>query len=153
MKQQALKLLHPLRRIYWRVARPKTFGVKVAVYSPDDTKVILVQHRYGSQMLMLPGGAIERGETEENAARREIKEELDIEISDLRLRHTFVSDSEGKRDTVYLFSARSAHQPIPNPSELSEAYFVTLDDLPDATSPATRRRLNEIRSNSYSTKW
>jgi 8-oxo-dGTP pyrophosphatase MutT (NUDIX family) len=153
MKRLALKLLHPIRRLYWKIAKPKTFGVKVAIYSPNEQEVILVRHRYGSSALMLPGGALEKGETIEQAAEREILEELNIKISNLRHLHTYVSEGEGKRDTVYLFSATSEQIPNPNPSEIDTATFVSVNELPRTVSPATRRRLKEIQSNAYSETW
>lgn len=153
MMNALVSFAHPLRKIYWHIFRPKTFGVKVVIYTPDRTKVLLVQHRYGSGQLMLPGGAIERGEPEEAAARREVIEELNVEIDDVRLRHVFRTNAEGKQDTVFLFTAVCRGEPVANPAELAAVVFCALDELPDATSSATRRRLDEIAADQFSNTW
>lgn len=153
MRNLLVRAAHPLRRLYWRAFKPRTFGVKVAVFSPDRRNVLLVRHRYGSASLMLPGGAIEKNETGERAARREILEELGIEIDEVELRHTFRSNSEGKRDTVMLFTAIHTQPPIADPAELSAVEACPIDALPADVSPATRRRLSELERNSFSSTW
>ncbi|UYY58826.1 NUDIX domain-containing protein [Sphingomonas sp. S2-65] len=153
MKKKVYSVLHAARRIYWRVAKPKTFGVKVAIYSADRSNILLVQHRYGAEMLMLPGGGVGRGETPHQAAQREVTEELAIELHDLTFLHDFVSSGEGKRDTIHFFSATATQQPTPDPAEIATAEYYPLDRLPANTSPATRRRLDEIQSNTFSPAW
>ena len=57
-------------------------GVRVAVFD-EDGRVLLVRHRYekeGRDVWMLPGGAIEEGETSRDAAIREVLEETGLII-------------------------------------------------------------------------
>ncbi|GIF70448.1 hypothetical protein Ais01nite_84830 [Asanoa ishikariensis] len=69
----AFKLLHRMRSVYWRIAKPTTYGVKALIIHPADTdRVLLVQHSYGDTSLWsLPGGGYKPArETPEEAARR-----------------------------------------------------------------------------------
>ena len=63
-------------RIYWRIAKPVTFGVR-AVVQAQDGRVLLVKHTY-DKYWYLPGGAVKRGEAAEAALTRELREELGI---------------------------------------------------------------------------
>ena len=55
-------------------------GVRIAVFD-DHNRVLLVRHHYkdeGRDVWMLPGGAIEKGETSKDAAIREVLEETGL---------------------------------------------------------------------------
>ncbi len=96
MKRLLLAAIHPARKIYWRVFRPKTAGVKVAIRQAATGDILLVRHSYGGGSWMLPGGATERGETPEHAAAREIREELGLHIGQLSLLACYESSNEGE---------------------------------------------------------
>ncbi len=103
LKAKLAPYLLPIARIYWRIVRPKTFGVKVVLLHPTiPENVLLVLHSYGSATLWnLPGGGYSpKRETPENAAKREVQEELGIEVADLRTLGSYVTQAEGKHDTV-----------------------------------------------------
>jgi 8-oxo-dGTP diphosphatase len=56
--------------------------VRVAIILFKDDKILLVRHRKHQQNYwVLPGGTVEWGETLEKAAKREIKEETNLEIA------------------------------------------------------------------------
>ncbi|MEH3037417.1 MAG: NUDIX domain-containing protein [Sphingomonas adhaesiva] len=140
-----LSLLYPVRRRAMALLRWKTRGVKVLLFDPDG-RVLLVRHGYGrSDLFMLPGGGVARRESPAAAAVREIREELDCAITDPTPIATYRARAEGRRDTVHLFSARTADRPTPDGREIIEARFVALDALPGTTSAATRRRIAEWR--------
>jgi 8-oxo-dGTP pyrophosphatase MutT (NUDIX family) len=140
-----LKRLFPLQRILWRRLRPATCGVKMMLFNSQG-ELVLIRNSYGrSDLFVLPGGGVRPFEAPEAAARREIREELGIEIIDLTLRSTHASTGEGKRDTIFLYEAMTVQTPRPDGIELEEARFFALDDPPPQTSPATLRRLAEYR--------
>lgn len=44
----AFRLLHRIRGVYWRIAKPTTYGVKALIVHPVDAgRVLLVRHSYG----------------------------------------------------------------------------------------------------------
>ena len=135
--------LHRIRRLVWRVLRPRTRGVKVMVFNQAD-EVLLVRHNYGNTALfMLPGGGIRPLEAPERAAVREIREELACALAELVFVSVHASTHEGKRDTVHLYRARVAGEVRIDGFEIAEARYFALDALPASVSPATRRRLAE----------
>ncbi|MEM7678845.1 MAG: NUDIX hydrolase [Myxococcota bacterium] len=90
-------------RVYWAIRRPNTHGALVAVWHRD--RILLVQNSY-TRYLSLPGGYVRRNETGRQAAVRELKEEINLEVSLDRLVPTYdqVREWEGKQDRVEIFT-------------------------------------------------
>jgi 8-oxo-dGTP pyrophosphatase MutT (NUDIX family) len=66
------------------VARPRLRGVKCVVRDADG-RVLFVRHTYGDRRAWeLPGGGARRGEEAGQAARREAREELGVDLLDWR---------------------------------------------------------------------
>lgn len=135
---------HQVFRLYWKVVKPTTLGVKV-ILADARGHILLVRTRY-QRGWALPGGGVHKCETPELAAVREIREELGIaiEIDDLRLLGLLSSFQEGKSDYVAVFEAPidSAVRMGIGP-EIEVAAWYPANELPRDTSPATRRRLEE----------
>src|SRR5215210_5985569 len=66
-----------LARVWWRLRRPDHDGAVVAVWL--DGRILAVQQSYRSN-LSWPGGGIRRGEEPREAARRELREELGLDV-------------------------------------------------------------------------
>ena len=144
MRRALIDWGHRLRRRAMALARWRTRGVKVMAYDGAG-RLLLVRHSYGrSDLWMLPGGGIGRRETPEAAARREVLEELGCGLDALRPLGVFHATAEGRRDTVHLFRAELVGDPRPDGVEVADAAFFPPDALPEATSPATRRRVAEL---------
>lgn len=145
-KKLAIRIAHPLRKIYWRIAKPEGFGVKVMAFDADG-RLLLVRHSYGrSDLWMLPGGAIDKGEEAEAAAIRELKEETALDAINLTLFAHYLNNWEGKRDHVALFSCAVDGTLQIDKQEIIEARFFTLDTLPESISAATYRRVGDWRN-------
>lgn len=99
-----IDFLMPTVRLYWRIAKPKTYGVKVLIVD-DARRCLLVSHTYGDRGLWnIPGGGyVPKRETAFDAAKREVREELGVEPKQLHVLGTYQTDGEGKRDTVTMF--------------------------------------------------
>jgi ADP-ribose pyrophosphatase YjhB (NUDIX family) len=145
MKKAALQIAFRLRRWLYPRLGVRTRGVKVMVFNPAG-ELLLVRHSYGnSSEFLIPGGGLRPFEAPEKGAAREIREEVGMTLSDLKLAGRFHSKAEGWGDTVHLFTALGLGPPKPDNLEIEEARFFPLDALPDTISPSTRRRIEEYR--------
>jgi ADP-ribose pyrophosphatase YjhB (NUDIX family) len=136
------KLFHTL----FVLKRPMTLGVRGLVHDRERNSIFLIRHTYvpGWQ---LPGGGVEKGETMGEALARELQEEGNITISaPPALQSIHFNRTSSPRDHVGLYLVEAFHQTEPKrpDHEIAEAGFFPLDTLPDATTPATRRRLAEV---------
>jgi ADP-ribose pyrophosphatase YjhB (NUDIX family) len=82
---------------WWKITKPKTFGARALLIKNES--ILLVKHSYGP-FWYLPGGGLKRGETYEEALKREMKEELNAEIFSLKLLGVYNSTFEGKNDSM-----------------------------------------------------
>ncbi|MGP7796061.1 NUDIX domain-containing protein [Sphingomonas sp. CLY1604] len=138
-----IDLAYRLRRFAMALLRWQTRGVKAMAFDPEG-RLLLVRHRYGrSDLWMLPGGGIARGEAPADAVAREVHEETGCRLTGIAPIATFMTRAEGRRDTVYLFQAQTCDRPVVDGVELAAACFFALDALPDTVSPATLRRIAE----------
>jgi len=136
-------LLYRAHLGWLRLRPPKTFGVRTVVVA-DDGRVLLVRHCYRPGWF-LPGGGVKRFETAEAAAIRETREEAGVEVERLdRLVGLYPNFSAVRSDHVALFLAGPWRTVGARSIEIAESGFFDLDDLPDGTTPATRRRLGEL---------
>jgi len=143
------KILFPLMRIYWRVFRPRTFGVKAVVVRPEDSSVLLVRHSYGDTSIWsLPGGGYKpRRESPQAAVAREIHEELGLRVSTSSHLGEYKTQAQGKRDTVAIFLCQVEAATITKNSELAEARWFSpaaLQEI-DKLYTITRRALELYR--------
>lgn len=110
--------------------------IRIAVVIPKDDEILLVRHVKGNrQYWLIPGGGIDFGETIEDCARRELKEETNKDIKLLKL--LFVSESVSKeydRHLVNLFFLGHVFNPdepleVKGDERVHEARYVPVDKL------------------------
>ena len=135
--------LHLLNRIRWYVTRPITVGVRVLLVR--DGEVLLVKHTY-SRHMYLPGGGVKRGETIEEAIRREAAEEVGAELGELRALGVYTNLFEHRSDHVVVFVCDDFSITPVTCAEIEYCEFRRFDDLPSETSLGTRRRIEEYAS-------
>src|SRR4249919_1904493 len=110
LHRQLYRLAHALRRQWWRVRRPRRSSVVVIAFDEHD-RVLLVRHSYGPPVWSLPGGGIARGEDPEQAAKREIREELGCGLSDLLAVGASEEQISGSRERQLVYLARVVGEP------------------------------------------
>ncbi|MBR1365362.1 NUDIX domain-containing protein [Bradyrhizobium ottawaense] len=137
-----------LRRVfhaYFLIVRGMTLGVRAVVLDAEN-RVFLVRHSYVSGWY-LPGGGVDHGETMEQAMRRELKEEGDIDLTGEAVLHgIFLNSHVSRRDHVAVYVVRQFRQDrLPEANrEIVECGFFAVTALPDGTTRGTRLRIAEV---------
>ena len=123
------KVAARLRRVYWFVFRPTTYGVKCVVR--HEGRWLLIRNSYGNGSWTLPGGAVHRREEPAAAAIREVREEVGIDLGSVEPIGSYRSNREYKKDTVYCFVANVLHPDHRiDMREVIEAGWFDPSDLP-----------------------
>lgn len=89
-----------LARVWWRLRRPNHEGALVAIYV--GRALLLLKSSYRDEW-GLPGGSINPGETPEQAAQREMREEIGMQPYPLTPKGTVCGIWDGRRDRVHFF--------------------------------------------------
>jgi len=103
LKRILYKPVYPFKKMFWFIFRPKTFGVQVVV--KRNNEFLLVRLGYAHGLWTFPGGKIDRGETNIEAAHREIREETGLKIKNVKKIGEYKTEKEYKKDTVFCFVA------------------------------------------------
>lgn len=136
----AYRLAHRLRRIWWRVARPRVSGCRVLAFDDAD-RVLLVRHSYGTGNWMAPGGGLKRGEDPLRAAARELREECGCDLVEAWQVALVEESLQGATNVVHVLAGRAVGQPEPDGRELIALGFFAADALPEPMSGLLGRDL------------
>ena len=134
------KLIYRLAKIYWRITRPITVGVRIMMIK--DNKVLLVKHTYQDRWY-IPGGGVKKSERLDQAIRREVLEELGGELGAIELFGAYTNFFEYKNDHVVIFYSEEFLISGETDSEIGEYRLFDLDKLPANISPGSKRRIEE----------
>jgi 8-oxo-dGTP diphosphatase len=132
--RQAYRVGYRVMRLWWRIARPVKEGVKCVL--TRDGEILLVRHTYADRRRWeLPGGGIKRREQPLDAARRETREELGIDVRDWTPLGDLFERAHGKHDHLWCFAAELDGRPLElDRAEIAEARWFSEEDLPPRTA-------------------
>ena len=138
-----IRLLYFAFRVYCFLFRPVRMGVRVMMIR--DNKVTLVRQTYMPGWFM-PGGGLKRGETLEQAARREAFEETGAELGEMTLMGAYTNFKDWKTDHNLVFVCHDFKITGKHDKEIAEMGMFPLDNLPQGTWPGHVRRLQEYQA-------
>ncbi|MBR0852249.1 NUDIX domain-containing protein [Bradyrhizobium diazoefficiens] len=145
IRQTCEPLLRRVFHAWFLLVRGMTLGVRAVVLDADN-RVFLVRHSYVSGWY-LPGGGVDYGETMEQAMRRELKEEGDIDLTGEAVLHgIYLNSHVSRRDHVAVYVVRHFRQDrLPEPNrEIVECGFFDSAAVPEGTTRGTRLRIAEV---------
>jgi ADP-ribose pyrophosphatase YjhB (NUDIX family) len=145
LHRAGLRVAHRVRHHFRRLVKLPLAGVSV-IATDEAGRVLLVRHSYGPPAWMLPGGGLSRGEAPEEAAVRELREELGCGLTRIELVATLQETISGAPHTAYVFTGRLAGEPRPDAREVVAARFFTVDALPVDLGAMGRRRIEAWRA-------
>lgn len=134
-----LRVAERVRRVWWRVRRPRLRGCAIVAFD-DAGRVLMVRHTYRKcDEWQLPTGGVRRGELPEAAARRELAEEVGVEVGPMIAVHAEAIVMGGATNAVTVFAAALTGTPVADGREIAEVRLFDPESLP-ATTPDWARR-------------
>ena len=115
------------------------FTVTVAAMLFDEQRrILLLEHVFRADRGWgVPGGFVGTGEEPEEALRRELREEVSIEIDDVKL--LFVRNLGKLKQIEIYYRARVIGEPKPSSFEIRQAQWFPVDQLPSEISADQQR--------------
>jgi len=141
-----LRLPASLRRWTMRFSNTKFTVTAGAIIINDKGEVLLLKHafRAGSGW-GIPGGFMESGEQPDQTLRRELLEEVGLEVTDLRV---FTARSFAKsRQVEIVFTCRCTGNAKPISVEVERAEWFRSDALPEALARDQKRLIEAALAN------
>jgi ADP-ribose pyrophosphatase YjhB (NUDIX family) len=112
--------------------KPTTPNLAVDMIIEYKGKLVLIQRKNPPYGHALPGGFVDVGETVEQAAKREAKEETNLDIYELKQFHVYSDPKRDKRGhTVSLVFIAKGKGTLKAGDDAKSARFVAKDNLPE----------------------
>ena len=129
-----------------RATHPKFTVTAGALIFNHEGELLLLKHSFRRGTGWgLPGGFLEVGEQPDEAVRRELREEIGLEIRDPRI---FATRSFKKpRQIEIMFLARADGEVQPRSAEIERAAWFALDSLPAGLSSNQRQLIQRALDN------
>lgn len=115
-----------------------------AMIFDDQGRILLLEHVFRPESGWgIPGGFLGKGEQPEAALRRELREEIGIEVQDVEM--LFARTLPRPRQIEIYFRAKAIGRPEPCSFEIRNAGWFFIDDLPSELSRDQRRLIQRAR--------
>lgn len=122
---------------------PKKDRVRVIIYR-DDGDILLVKSRFSRQEWALPGGSVNSNESYEQAAAREVLEEVGLKIDNLRYLGKTNSHESYAKFSVRVFAAHTSDGDIKYNFEIMEARWLNREYIPGEYHALCQRALVDV---------
>jgi ADP-ribose pyrophosphatase len=124
------------------VRETRGFTVVFAL-TPDERVVLVRQYKHGarSDVLELPAGMIDEGETPEACALRELAEETGYVGTSIELVRSFLTDPTNSDGRFYLYLVRNAEPRVATAFDLTEHITVELATIPELRAMVRDERI------------
>lgn len=127
-----------MRRNLVRTGQSRFTVTAGAIIFDDQDRILLLDHVFRPDGGWgIPGGFLNKGEQPEAAMRRELREEIGIEVENVRL--LFARTLSKPRQIEIYFRATAMGKPEPCSFEIREARWFPIGDLPPDLSKDQRR--------------
>src|SRR5712692_7781339 len=127
-----------VRRRVMRFGHRRFTATAGALIFDDDGRILLLDHVFRPDSGWgVPGGFLSKGEQPEAALRRELKEEIGIEVENVEM--LFARTLPRQRQIEIYFRARAIGRPEPCSFEIKRAGWFSVDELPSELSSDQRR--------------
>jgi 8-oxo-dGTP diphosphatase len=123
--------------------------VVALTFIQEGGKILLVRQAYGERYWSLPGGKMELGESIDEAAVREVREETGLEVRVTRVIGLYSKPAEG--GLAITFEGRVIGGTLQPANEISECCYVSPDQLPTPVRAHLRQRVADWRAHLDST--
>ena len=127
------------------MTNPRCVTVVVLVFIRQDDAILLVKQNYGQQYWSLPGGKMEPGESIDEAAIREVKEETGLDVRLRRVAGLYSKPGEG--GLAVCFEGEVVGGTLKADHEIIECCYFPYDRIPEAIREHLRQRIEDFRSN------
>lgn len=127
---------------------------KVALAVFKDKKLLQVRSHKQNEVFFTLGGKIEKGESEIDCLKREVKEEIDCEVdeSSLKFLHEFEDVAHGKDKAlvnISMYEGKLIGEPQPTSEVVEIGYFDSTSDKKHLSEIAQRRIFPWLKNNGY----
>lgn len=117
---------------------------RVFIHAPRDTKVLVMLRHFGNDdVLLLPGGGVDEGETAEAALLREVEEEIGIDLLDLKMVYQWTGTSKVTGHLLHYYPSGST---VTNNFDFFTASTGT-NKLPKLKEPEKFSRIDWVEPN------
>ena len=132
-----------LRRWGVRLTNARFTVTAAGIISDSDGRVLLLKHRFrAGSGWGIPGGFIEAAEQPEEGLRRELQEEIGLELQTLKLYKA--RSFKGARQIEIIFYGRAHGAVTPHSQEIKKAGWFALDSLPEGLPSDQRRLIKDV---------
>lgn len=129
------------------IGRRSHLGAGAVIFDRDG-RVLLARQSYGRRGWELPGGGRQPKESLEQAVRRELREEIGVEVTTVVLCGVYYEPGVDQHHFAFRCELVDGSSPTPSSPEIIECDFWPLDALPKPMSDFTWRRIQDARSSS-----